>query len=184
MKNFLAPTLAAAMTAASCPALCQTAQTSASGSAVAAADISAALQQVCLPVLRGANFGATARSASFRFIDGSWSRNLGSEGQIELMPPDAANPHLCSATITSPGSDAPALRTAVDTWAQDQTPKLGRAQFDVTVKGPAHEWVTSSWSVATPAGQESVVLSQQQPAEASASDMLTQSDLLVSLTPA
>lgn len=146
----------------------------------AAADAVKTLQQVCLPVLRGAQFGAAAASAGFRQEQGAWTLTIDSKRQLVLDPPDKLNPHLCSLTITNLASSADQLRTTLASWAAAQSPPLSLVNQS-TAEGVA----TSTWAARTPAGEEGVVLSEPVSTSAAPSpDGVEQSTLYVSLAPA
>lgn len=169
----LSPTIASA----------QTAQAPASGKpATAATDLVATLQQVCLPVLRGGDVKSSARAVGFTQKDGQWVLKIGGDERIELAPPDATNPHLCSATIYAQPGETAALQQALNAWAGAQNPAITPVKLDATVAGVAN-WTTSTWSAQTPSGTLSLALGQQQPAPGTATT-LTEFDLQVSLTPA
>ena len=147
-----------------------------------AGDAVAALEKVCLPVLHGGKLEASARAAGFKLRDGVWTLTESGDRSIMLNPPDLANPRDCGATITARAADDPAVRAAVDAWAQSQTPPLTVVKSAVLV--PGSTWQTSTWQARTPAGEEGVALSQQEPAASSPPNTPSQSNLLVSLTPA
>jgi hypothetical protein len=143
----------------------------------------AALDRVCLPVLKGGDLDKSAKAAGFRNKDGQWVMSVTGRSEIDLNPPDTANPSVCGASITAPAASGLALRQALDSWAQRQTPPLAPVKMDATVAGPSHQWTTSSWSGTTPAGVEGVVLSQEQPkAGAPSQSAVGQATLLVTLT--
>ncbi|HTX48342.1 MAG TPA: hypothetical protein VME40_03020 [Caulobacteraceae bacterium] len=147
-----------------------------------AGDAVAALEKVCLPVLHGGKLEASARAAGFKLRDGVWTLTESGDRSIMLNPPDPVNPRDCGATITARAADDPAVRAAVDAWAQSQTPPLTVVKSAVLV--PGSTWQTSTWQAQTPAGEEGVALSQQEPAASSPPNTPSQSNLLVSLTPA
>lgn len=187
MKKELIVSIAAAGLAAAPAAFGQ-----APSAAPATSDAIATLQKVCLPVLRGGAVKPAARAAGFRLQDGGWVLPIAGKGEIALSPPDASNPHVCTLTITppsgAPGSGA-AMRNALASWATSQSPPLKAVAVDQSVPGAARSWVTSTWSGATPAGAESVVLTQpqpppSQPAAEPTSAAPPPSTLLVSLAPA
>jgi hypothetical protein len=147
----------------------------------AAADAVATLQIACLPILRGKQVKAAAQSAGFKLEDGAWVRPIAGKDEIDLDPPDAANPHVCTLTITAAPGDGAALRSALAAWAAAQSPPLAAAGVDQRTPGASQGWVTSTWSAQTAGGAESLVLTQPQPAGQTATQQ--QSTLLVSLSP-
>jgi hypothetical protein len=145
-------------------------------------DTIAAIDKACLPLLRGAKPQAAA-SAGFRLQDGVWTMSANGQPKVELDPPDVANPHLCTLTITyRPGDGAP-LSAALGAWANAQSPPLTSGETSRAVAGSPDGLTTSTWSGQTSGGGvESVVLSQEQPA--AGADGSRQSTVLVSLGPA
>lgn len=148
-----------------------------------AADTVATLQKACLPILRGKQVTAAAQSAGFKLEDGGWIMPIDAKDEIDLDPPDAANPHVCTLTITAAPGDSAAMRSALGAWAAAQSPPLTAAGVDQAAPGASQGWVTSTWSAQTSGGAESVVLTQPQPAASQATTQ-QQSTLLVSLSPA
>ncbi len=142
------------------------------------------LNDVCLPILRGAAVKPTAEAAGFRARNGEWVLTIAGKRQITLDPPDVANPRLCTVTIdASPGGVA--MRAALAAWAAGQSPALTPVKVDDSVAGVTHERATSSWSAQTPSGVEGVVLSQEKTLQGQPTDGgLDESTLYVSLTPA
>jgi hypothetical protein len=175
---------AAAMTVA-LPALAQTATPPAPPTAPAAAqtplseDAVAALDKVCLPVLRGAMFKAAAATAGFKFKDDAWSRPVDSQHRVEIDPPDVANPHLCTVSVTYAAGDGAQLRAAMSAWASAQSPPLSPVQ--VGQIGAGSDLTTSQWTGKTAGGFENVVLSQEHAAKGAGGGR--QSTLEVSFTP-
>jgi hypothetical protein len=171
--------MAAALAVAS-PAVAQTAAPPATRTApapLAAAqtplteDAITALDKVCLPILRGAKVKAVGPAAGFKLRNGDWSRSIDDRQQLDLDPPDVANPHLCTITVTyAPGAGAQ-LRAALGGWAS--------AQVNQAI--PGSDLTTSQWSGAAAGGVESLVLSQERPAQKTSGSR--QSTLTVSLGP-
>lgn len=154
-------------------------------SSPAATDAIATVSKVCLPVLEGQNLKATATGAGFRQEHGAWVMRISGQRRIELAPPDAANPHVCTATIVAMPDAAEGLQQAIANWARAQTPQLTPVESNVTRDESGEAWTTSSWSAATAKGVESVVLTRQSPLDAAqGSSQLSQSELLVTITPA
>jgi hypothetical protein len=183
----MAPAPAAFAQAAAAPAVTASAPPAA---ASAAADAVATVQQVCLPVLHGKPLKPAAQAAGFKLENGAWIMPIAGKHEIDLDPPDAVNPHVCTVTITAQPGDAAAMRSALGAWAAAQQPPLAANGVDQSAPG-AQGWITSTWAGRTAAGVESVVLTQpQSPPSASpaATDQPTgspvQSTLLVSLSPA
>jgi len=145
----------------------------------AGTDLVATLQQVCLPVLHGADVKASASAAGFRQKDGEWVLTIDSDRRIELSPPDAANPHVCAATIYARPTSTAALRQALNTWANAQTPPL--TQVAPSGASAAPGWSSASWRGQTASGTLGIALGQQQPTQG---EPFAESDLQVSLTPA
>jgi len=148
----------------------------------AASDAVKALQQVCLPVLRGGDLKSSASAAGFKLRDGQWVLTINGDRRIELDPPDAANPHVCSATIYARPSNSAAIQQALNNWAGAQSPPLTSVKVDAHVSDPTQQWITSSWRAQTPTGMLGLALGQAQPTQG-APEALTESDLTVSLTP-
>lgn len=148
----------------------------------AASDAVKTLQKVCLPVLLGGDLKSSASAAGFHLKDGLWVLTIDGDRRIELSPPDAANPHICSATIYSRPRNAAAIQEALGSWAVAQSPPLTPVRVDAQVSDPSQQWTTSSWSAQTPAGTLGLALGQQQLSRG-ASVALVESDLTVSLTP-
>lgn len=148
----------------------------------AAIDVVTTLQKACLPILRGERVEAAARSAGFRLQDGGWVRPIAGKEEINLDPPDTANPHVCTLTITTGPSDVAAMRGQVASWAAAQSPPLASVGVQ-SAPGAAQGWVTSTWTAQTPSGAESVVLTQPQAPTEQSSAQTQQSTLLVSLSP-
>jgi hypothetical protein len=146
---------------------------------IAATDMVATLQRVCLPVLHGADVKASASAAGFRLKDGQWVLGIDSDRRIELSPPDEANPHICTATIYARPSSTPALQRALNAWAVAQTPPL--TQVGQSRASAAPGWASTSWRGQTPSGTLGIALGQQQPGQG---EPVAESDLQVSLTPA
>jgi hypothetical protein len=179
--------MAAALAVAS-PAVAQTAAPPATRTApapLAAAqtplteDAITALDKVCLPILRGAKVKAVGPAAGFKLRNGDWSRSIDDRQQLDLDPPDVANPHLCTITVTyAPGAGAQ-LRAALGGWASAQSPPLASVQVNQAI--PGSDLTTSQWSGAAAGGVESLVLSQERPAQKTSGSR--QSTLTVSLGP-
>jgi hypothetical protein len=142
----------------------------------------ATLQKACLPILRGKQVKAAAQSAGFKFEDGGWVMPIAGKDEIDLDPPDAANPHVCTLTITAAPGDGAAMRNALGAWAAAQSPPLAAAGGGPSAPGSSPGWVTSTWSAQTAGGAESVVFTQSQPPPGQAATQ-QQSTLLVSLSP-
>jgi hypothetical protein len=184
-KELIATIVAAAMAAASA-AFAQTAPSAATSAAIppAASDAVASLQDACLPILRGSHVKPAAQSAGFKLQDGGWVKPIAGKDEIALDPPDVANPHVCTLTITATPVDGAAVRGALAAWAAAQRPPLAPAAVDQNVPGASQAWVTSTWSAQTSAGTESVVLTQPQSPAGQPATQPQQSTLLVSLSPA
>jgi hypothetical protein len=133
---------------------------SATAAAPAAAAAVTTLDRACLPILRGADLKATARSAGFVLRNGAWVRELAGGRQVQLDPPDASNPHQCSARLLSGPEEGPALRAALSLWASEQSPPLAPAKVDEHERGPLFDRATSTWFSAA-GGSESLLLSQE-----------------------
>src|SRR5262249_27436843 len=118
----------------------------------AAAALLATLQTVCLPALSGHSAKLSATKAGFRLKDGLWVERFSGERRLELPPPDAANPHICSATMYATPAAALGFHTALAAWAGAQTPPLKANADDASVSGPNHDWETSAWSGPTSKG--------------------------------
>lgn len=157
----------------------------------AAADAVATVQKACLPMLRGRPVKPSAQAAGFKMENGAWVMPIAGKDEIDLAPPDAANPHVCTVTITAQPGDAAAMQSALGAWAAAQQPPLTASGVDQPAPGTPG-WVISTWTARTAAGAESVVLTQPQaPAPAAAATATdqpaaapAQSTLLVSLSPA
>jgi len=141
----------------------------------------AAIDKACLPLLRGAKPQAAAASAGFRLQDGVWTMSASGQPKVELDPPDVANPHLCTLTITyKPGGGA-ALSAALGAWASAQSPPLASVETNQAVAGSPEGLTNSTWSGQASGGVESVVLSQEHPAAGATGS--SQSTVFVSLGP-
>jgi hypothetical protein len=173
------PVLSAAPSAAPTPA----AASAGGGEPVAAADMVATLQKICLPVLRGGDLKASASAAGFRLKDGEWVLTIAGNRRIELSPPDQINPHVCGASIYALPTSTPGLEQALNIWATAHAPPLAPVKLNAAVPGSLQPWTTSSWSAQTPSGVLGVALGQEQPAHGPTQPVL-ESDLQVSLTPA
>lgn len=138
------------------------------------------LQQVCLPVLKGGDLKTNASAAGFRLKDGEWVLVIHGNRRIELAPPDAANPHLCSAAIYTRPVGQLALRQALNAWAGAQSPPL--TPVNPGQGSLSAGWTTWSWQGQTPSGTLGVALGQEQPARGRPATV-SESDLEVSLTP-
>lgn len=158
-------------------------QAAARASAPAASDAVATLQKACLPILRGAKANAAARSAGFQLRNGGWVRPIAGNEEIDLDPPDAANPHVCTLTLSAAPSDGTAMRSALGAWAAAQRPPLAAVGLDQNVPGAAQDWVTSTWSAQTSGGAESMVLTQPQTPPGQSATQSQRSTLMLSLTP-
>lgn len=142
------------------------------------------LQNVCLPLLRGGAVSRVAPAAGFRDRQGSWVLDVAGRPAVELDPPDVANPHLCTATLSYAPGGGDAIRAALATWAATQTPALSPVKVDQTYPGATYERQVSTWSAETPAGVEGVVLDEEKTPQGKPADgNLGQSTMLVSLTP-
>lgn len=186
-RQFMCKMIAPAITAAS-PALAQTTAPSAPPTQVAPTataqsplteDAVAALDKVCLPVLRGAKVKTAAATAGFKLEDGAWSRPIGDQRRLDVEPPDVANPHLCTVTVTYAAGDGAQLRAALGAWASTRSPPLSAVQVGQNIAGS--DLTTSQWSGQGSGGAESVVLSQEQPAQGNGGSR--QSTVIVSLSP-
>ena len=124
MKKEISLLVAAAALAAAASAIAEAPAPQPSAPPAAAADMVATLQRVCLPVLHGAYVKTSASAAGFKQKDGQWVLTIDNNRRIELSPPDAANPHICSATIYARRTSTVALRRALNAWAASQTPPL------------------------------------------------------------
>jgi hypothetical protein len=178
MKKEFHLTLAACLAAAAFPLAARAAPPAAKPAPPIATDAVAALTDVCLPVMHGADVHAVAQKGGFKDDDGDWVRQIDSQRRIDLDPPDIANPHQCTATVTTAPGDGAAVSAAVGAWASAQSPPLAVAVSDQSAGAGL---TASTWSAQTPAGTEAVVLTQQ---KARSGATAGQSTLLVSLTPA
>lgn len=149
----------------------------------AAADTVATLQKACLPILRGEHAKQAAQAAGFKLQDGGWVLPIAGEHRIDLAPPDAANPHVCTLTITAAPQDEVAMRNALGAWAAAQRPPLVAVGGGQDPSGVSQGWVISTWSAQTAGGVESVVLTQPQRPAGSAASQAERSTLLISLSP-
>jgi hypothetical protein len=141
-----------------------------------------AITRTCLPLLHGSATPATAASTGFRQQDGIWTKSAEGRPKLELDPPDVANPHECTVTVTyAPGGGA-ALRAALGAWAGAQSPPLAPVETNQAVAGSPNGLFTSTWSGQASGGVENIVLSQEKPAAGAKG--LSQSMVLVSLAPA
>lgn len=184
MKKELIVTIAAAAMAAAPLAFAQTAPPATLATVPpAASDAVASLQDACLPILRGGHVKPAAQSAGFKLQDGGWVKPIAGKDEIDLDPPDVANPHVCTLTITAAPGDGAAVRGALAAWAAVQRPPLAPAGVGQSVPGASQAWVTSTWSAQTSAGTESVVLTQPQSPAGQPATQPQQSTLLVSLSP-
>jgi hypothetical protein len=147
-----------------------------------AGDTIVAIDKACLPVLRGAKTQATIKAAGFRLQDGAWTMSAQSQPTVQLDPPDAANPHLCTLTLTYKPGGGTALRAALGAWAGAQSPPLAPVETNQAVAGSTDGLTTSTWSGPASGGVEGVVLSQEKPAAGGGG--LNQATVFVSLSPA
>jgi hypothetical protein len=142
------------------------------------------VQDACLPLLRGGQASQIARTVGLRMQDGVWVQTLQAGQQVQLQPPDVANPHLCSVTATYAAGAGGALRQALGAWASSQVPPLVPVKVEQSYAGAMYDRLVSTWSAQTPAGAEGVVLDQEKTLQGKpASGNLGQTSLLVSLTP-
>jgi hypothetical protein len=158
-----------------------TAAPSTSAPSPIAADAVGAIQTVCLPALRGASFASQARSAGFSMENGASTLRLARGAEASLEPPDVANPHVCSATVSSGANDAAGLKAAIGSWAAAQTPPIVLVN---TQSSAAEEPTTSAWGAATSNGTLGVGLDQSSPPTNGPAGGQEQSTLYVGLTPA
>ena len=143
-----------------------------------------ALENVCLPLLRGGNLKQAAAAGGFREKDGAWIREIEGSRRVELQPPTGANPHVCLATVYSAVGGGDALRAAIDAWAKRQLPPLAAQKVNESEAGPNYVRSTSTWSGQSTGGEVGVVLSEQHTRDGlPAAGDLDRSTVLVSLTP-
>lgn len=148
----------------------------------AAVDAVATVKTVCLPVLEGRDLKASARAAGYRLDNGQWVLPIAGKRQIDLSPPDVANPHVCSATIDARPDAGAAMQRALGEWASQQSPPLTPVETNVSRDVSGATWTTSSWSGRTASGVERLVLTQE-PKPAGGGETMSESELLVSLSP-
>jgi hypothetical protein len=141
------------------------------------------LQEVCLPVLKGAPLSSAAKSAGFTESGGEWTLKTAGSPEVVLEPPDTANPHVCAATIELTPADSGPIGPSVAAWAMAQSPPLTPVKSDVVAAGKAFQRVTWSWSGRGAAAVEGVVLSREQPLPGYPG-RTGEATLFVSLTPA
>ena len=152
--------------------------------ATAASGAVRALQQVCLPLLAGGDAWKVARAAGFVDQDGQWVLPIDGESRIVLNPPDRVNARLCSASITYPMNEEGQLEDAVGHWADAKTPPLRPLSLGLWTRGPTFVSNQSSWSGHTPAGSESLVLTEVRTAQGGPiAGVLDRSNLQLSVTP-
>ena len=152
--------------------------------ATAASGAVRALQQVCLPLLAGGDAWTVARAAGFEDQDGQWVLPIDAESRVVLNPPDRVNARLCSASITYPMNEESQLEDAVGHWAGAQTPPLRPLSLGLWTRGATFVSNQSSWSGRSPAGSESLVLTEVRTAQGGpiAGD-LDRSNLQLSVAP-
>ena len=142
------------------------------------------LQNACLPLLHGAKLNAVASKLKLKNVHGDWLLPVDDQRQVELTPPDAANPALCSETITHRAGGDPAIYAAVDQWARAQTPALQPVKVESPTQAADHLWLISSWSARSPKGDLSIVLTDEKTlSNQPLKGRLGQATLMVSVTP-
>lgn len=165
------------------PALAQaTAKPAAQTPEVAAA--LAALEKVCLPLASGSDLKTVARSAGLRQQDGGWVLPISGPEEVDIAPPDTANPHVCIATLRFRGDQAAAMRTAIGAWAARQSPPLTPDQVAAAEKGPQELRTISSWEASTPKAADAVLFTKEKTLDGKPIDgALNEAQLIVSVTP-
>jgi hypothetical protein len=144
----------------------------------------AMLQSVCLPLIEGGKLRSIAKANHLRQDDGQWTLVIDHKRRVELDPPDAANPRVCTATIIHSVGSGPFIRQAVDDWARSRSPALKEVKVDQTSAGPSYLRTTSTWQGADPDGVLGVVLSEEKTLNGTpVAGGLDQSEIEVSLTP-
>lgn len=144
-----------------------------------------AVQNVCLPLVEGAQPQKLAASTSLKNDNGEWTLPIENKARIEFTPPDATNPHLCIATIIHQPGEYPQILAAINGWASSQASPLrpGKVQQQSTIDGDLY--TTSTWAGQTSKGAESVVLSDEKaPQGRPLLGDFGQTTLFVSVTPA
>jgi hypothetical protein len=98
------------------PALAQASPAPAAQTPEVAAALTA-LEKICLPLASGTDLKTVVPSAGLRLENGDWILPISGPEQVDVIPPDAVNPHVCIATIRFRGDQAGAMRSAIGAWA-------------------------------------------------------------------
>lgn len=142
------------------------------------------LRNVCLPLLMGQERRAVATAARVKMSGDEWIVPIDGRRQIEVFPPDTANPHVCEATITHRIGSQPAILSAIDAWTSALSPPLRATQFRQRSTGPDGVRTTSIWLGAIPNGQLAVVMTElKSPNGQPEKGDLDQTSLTMTLTP-
>jgi hypothetical protein len=188
--NALASTVVIAALTASCGPVCAQTRPAATADADAAPTPSAsaaviALQDVCVPLIKGGDLKHVVRGAALKLKDGQWILPISGKRQIDLQLPDHANPHVCTAVIVHRIGAEDAILRAVSDWAASQTPPLQPIKVQERSIGTTYQRTTSSWGRQTPTGAEGLVLAAEKTlAGKPVAGDADQTELMISITPA
>ena len=147
--------------------------------------IVAAVEKICLPLIDGQPLRTVASAAPGAVRDNVWTAALPNRGEVRVRPPSAANPKVCSASISfAPGGHA-AFIAALDAWAAGHAPPLRQLRRrDQSRTGDLQYWI-SSWTGGGGNGRTiNVVFTEQAELDGRPTDGgLMEAVLLVNVTP-
>lgn len=149
------------------------------------ATIVAAVEKVCLPLIGGQSLQTVAAAATAGAVrDNVWTASLPNRGEIRIRAPGAANPRVCSASISfSPGGHT-AFIAALDAWAAAHAPPLRQLRRrDPSRTADLQYWI-SSWTGAGGGRTTNLVFTEQAELDGRPTDgALMEAVLLVNVTP-
>jgi len=157
----VAPVLAAGLVAAvGTAAQAQTAQAQPTQPAqpVAAAVVKT-VDQICMPLLDGAELKSVAKSTGLDEDDGEWRLEVDGDRGVVVDPPSGSNKTVCQATITYAVDNGAPIVAALDGWASAHT--LTKDKDRQPSEGPLRMRKTTSWFGPVGSGALAVVLSEE-----------------------
>jgi hypothetical protein len=131
-----------------------------------AAQIISVLNNLCVPALGGGAADKLAPKLGLRKNeDGDWVMRLGGPKRITVVPPNSANPTVCTLTVLyDVGGDAP-IYTALNGWALAHPNPYVLAKDHETSQIGDETHVTSTWSAVEADGAEGLLFIQERTAD-------------------
>lgn len=125
------------------------------------AAVVATISRVCLPLARGGRIDAIRHATDLRQENGQWVMPVAGKAMIEVDPPDAANPTVCTADVKFDRDRADAILAGIGAWAGAQTPPLASVKVKAVENAAGEARTVSSWVGRSQAETDALIYSRK-----------------------